>query len=369
MKKKLLAGLATGLFLFGMVGITHAVMIGQANNDQNVKEKVKPPTDDDAKFKRDLVFSNDLIRVYSRPPHISTVMGKTLESFSGFDIEYDFEHADRGKYLSSQYLAQILFPLARKHSGRLLSREDTVTVYYYKNGETHHWDSVDYYFPVQDWNGKTAKYAEIKHHYLGEAAEKQQNKSDSSYLGECAVKGPFCDLPGGKYLNAIYRNDTRTLDAMDSKYALRTDSLLVHIANQYMYDYDRKTYTGYFLNTAAECFESGARTKTFSMTTDVVNYKTLSGLDAGSVGGDRVASTYTVNAEFYPLLLKIGSHLGGNIEEVIAQNLNLKGMNMALKGAKQLQIKYSCKSNEVKQFEKNLISLTDRFLKKKNYSR
>ncbi len=42
-----------------------------------------------------------------------------------------------------------------------------------------------------------------------------------------------------------------------------------------------------------------------------------------------------------------------------------KGVGILLKGIDMLQRKYKCESPEVKQFERNLISLTTRYLKTK----
>jgi len=200
---------------------------------------------------------------------------------------------------------------------------------------------------------------------LGDTAKKEVEKVASRRFGECADKGFLCDYPGGKYLNAIYRNDTAVVDAIDKTYPY--GSYLVHIANQYMFNYGKTVYyngrSSYNSMHSRKCLGPRARSKTFSYTTDVKRYENIYGMDMGSIGGDKISATYTVNPEFYPLLLKIGGHFGDSLEKLRA-SMN-KNLEVVLDGARKIQATCDCSSPEVKQFERNLISLTTRYLQRK----
>ena len=168
-------------------------------------------------------------------------------------------------------------------------------------------------------------------------------------------KGPFYSLPGGKFLDAIYRNDKEEIED-GSLYSWDeippSVSMVIFVANKYMYAYQ--------FNWNKCCLPPKNRdkiSKTFSVTIQEKKYENLYGMDMGSVPGWTSSAHYIVPKEFSFLLDKLGHNMGSDVMELAARRFKWGSVLEVFKGIDQLQKDYDCDSIEIKQFEKNLISL------------
>ncbi len=169
-------------------------------------------------------------------------------------------------------------------------------------------------------------------------------------------KGPFYSLPGGEFLDAIYRNDKEEIED-GSLYSWDeippSVSMVIFVANKYMYAYQ--------FNWNKCCTppkNSDKISKTFSVTIQEKKYENLYGMDMGSVPGWTSSAHYIVPKEFSFLLDKLGHNMGSDVMELAARRFKWGSVLEVFKGIDQLQKDYDCDSIEIKQFEKNLISLT-----------
>ena len=87
---------------------------------------------------------------------------------------------------------------------------------------------------------------------------------------------------------------------------------------------------------------------------------------SGPGGGDIFSATYEIPTAFVPLCKRIGTHLGSG-KNMRLKLLRSKHKNVAetLEGVAKLQGK-NYNSPTMKQFERNLISLTNKFLDNKS---
>jgi hypothetical protein len=173
-------------------------------------------------------------------------------------------------------------------------------------------------------------------------------------------KGPFYSLSGGKLIDAIYRNDKKTIEEIETTSGLKSlnsgSSLLNLVANKYMYAFNQNW---------PYCHQREKRRRRFSVTIEEKRYQNIYGMDMGSVPSWTSSATYVVPIEFSSLLEKLGSNMGSDHMEMAAKFFRLKKVVKIFDGIDILQQQNKCDSPDIKQFEKNLISLTTQSLKTK----
>ncbi|KHD05810.1 hypothetical protein PN36_14485 [Candidatus Thiomargarita nelsonii] len=187
----------------------------------------------------------------------------------------------------------------------------------------------------------------------------------SSVEGKCISK-VFCDLPGGDYLNAIYEGDIARVRKLDKKYLKSVNdiadhlskdniilkglfelmmgkshpSLLSPLAVEYMHDYKHRP---------KRCFKPGAQKLTLNTKTDTYITYDLYGNKMSEFGGIPLSGEYLINAEFV--------NLCKNICRVRSWGTALSSNLVVISSIPAMRRKYDCDSKEIKQFEKNLISM------------
>ena len=269
-----------------------------------------------------------------------------------------------------------------------------VRVYFYEEGAIERWDSMTFevkapgYLQSPTYNGLIIAQDFSERARLFRTAE-----LSNELFGECN-DGPFCDKLGGVYLDAIYRNDVATVRRinaeLDAEYQSRSavqqvakllqilsdagvDSVdglsselqfLIWVSGKYMYDFSRLATThqpGDGLGSAA-CFRPGAKEIDTRAVSDVVHYEDQRGIYQGSVGGIEIGKVYSINPEFLPLANKIASAGSGGMGDFLASEFDLKKSRAILGGLERMISEHPCQSPEIRQFERNLISLTERYL-------
>jgi len=91
---------------------------------------------------------------------------------------------------------------------------------------------------------------------------------------------------------------------------------------------------------------------------DIVEFEDQFGNDQGAVDIG-FSHTYVINEEFIPLCNKV---CGADGADLITDSLNSHKAKLILGGTSQVLSKLDCSDPQVKQFERNLISLTKRYL-------
>lgn len=304
-----------------------------------------------------LIFSNDLIKIYTR-----NSLDEKKSSYATGEVElvYTMGHDERIKRFSSgvcgstecsQYLAPILFPFVKGgHLGFVPDHlKKRISVYFYKEGEKEYWDKVTYTF-------SSSSYAEVDYRIWSRRAKKHIVEVQANLWGGCTGEGPFCKLPAGRYLDAIYNYDIETIKEIDKKSISPNESLLEYLAHRYM-----KSYGDNWIRCTVGPDKIG---KTFSYkVTDTMTYNEY-GQEDGAIPGWTESKTYFVPRAFKSLLYRLGNYKGKHLP--YNPGWISKEINYMFHGVDKIQTQFNCKSPEVKQFEKNLISLTTQYLKYKD---
>ena len=292
------------------------------------------------------------------------------------DAVYTVKHTERDPAFNGNYanhLGKIARDLVVQYCGDPL----TVGVANYAKGDPEHWDRMSFLLQRPNKTGfepKDEAYLELSDHHLGQRAQAHLAHLDANHLGPACSDAPFCELPGGRYLNAIYRGDAAMVREIDElhKSEVRSSidksmgnwgmqgqnpiSQLMHriadkdftfvesAANKYMYAYSVWP---------SKCQKPGAMKKTFKHTTPVVINTDEWGVTTRE-GGETYTATYTTNPEFFELRDRLGSHYGAQRSD---NPLLQKSTQLVFKGLVSMKTDYDCRGPLVSQFEHNLIAL------------
>lgn len=290
------------------------------------------------------------------------------------DAYYTVPSEDRNKAFGGNY-AKALGERAKQVVNEYCGDAITASVSNYSEGDETKWDSMSFQFrPIRPSAfGNDDDYLELLDQHLSERAQAHLEYLNANHLGPACKDAPFCELPGGRYLNAIYngRGDlVREMDQLERAEVNEMlsgqmaqlnmtenpitqlfrgvieaeDGFIAGAANKYMYAYAAW---------GRQCLKSGAKTRTFVHTTpptETINFDGSTDYDPG----ETYEADYTVNPEFFALLERVGSHYGAPDSD--APFLN-KARRLVLKGLVQMKEHYDCGSPEVARFEKNLIAL------------
>jgi hypothetical protein len=324
-------------------------------------------------------------------------------------VTYDVSHNERESLIGPDYeefVRTIVYPSVIKQCGPI--RLSKLGVSFYKKGEDRSWDGMMFKISnggrtvvktsysasedaensmtlgqiaalMPDNNDASRKTGRTKEAQLTKI--KKQKDKISAWGSVCS--GPFCNLKGGAYLHAIYENDVTAIKRMDAlvnvsmrdmtkkimgnnemanllqKFREKAVpdvkiSLLPILADNYFYSYQ------YF---ALKC-PKGLVRKKFRWTNDT--YDTYMGnIYTGQAGGEQISASYVLRPEFIPLCNKVCNHLGGEGGRQMLKKINHRPSLMTLHGLDDIRDKYSCSDVAVRQFERNLLSLTQSYLDNK----
>jgi hypothetical protein len=271
-------------------------------------------------------------------------------------------------------------PLLRRVAHEHCAEPLTATLANYSLGADEAWDRMTFQFrPIQPSAlGGDENYLQVLDHFYGAGAEAHAALVDANLLGPACEAEPFCHLAGGRYLNAIYRGDLDAIRQMDHIYAesatlsqslsfseagrndrvtqvvagvlnMTESQLLSEAANKYLH-----AYAAWGEN----CLDPGSKPYTFEHTDTVIVETDAFGVVTRS-GGTHYEATYTLNPEFFPLRDRIGSYYGAADSD---DPFNRPGKALVFSGIVEMKREYDCRSPEVKQFERQLLALTNRVL-------
>lgn len=292
------------------------------------------------------------------------------------DAYYTVASEDRNQAFGGNY-AQVLGERARQVVNEYCGDALTASVSNYREGDETPWDRMSFQFrPIQaSAFGDDKGYLKLLDQHLSERAQAHLEYLNVNHLGPACSDAPFCELPGGRYLNAIYNGRGDLIQQMDQLHRAEVNEILsgqmaqlnmkenpitqmfsdmieadngliVGAANKYMYAYAAW---------GAQCLKSGAKTRTFVHTTpgtETVNFDGSTDYEPGQT----YEAEYTTNPEFFPLLERVGSHYGA--QDSTSPLLN-KAQRLVLQGLVKMKNNYDCTSSEVARFERNLIALAE----------
>jgi len=324
------------------------------------------------------------------------------------DAVYEAKHEERDKYFNGNYIS-FIGQTGRKLVSEYCGEPLHVKVHNFRLGNKKAWDTMSFllkpFKPTITTN--TTNYVYLDGHKMSDGALADQKLK----VWGRSCSGPFCDLHGGLYLNAIYNNDVELIKSLDQIVntklqksvkqrsnallgkqgtklfkqafeklsslrnggkATKTDlltpsqvSLLESIADYYMYN-----PRGF--NPFSMICKEQLVTKVKSYTTPTYDTFDYQGMYDGQGGGERYSTTYNVKPNFSGLCDRVCSHLGGDQSPKVGfLRSSNKSVRFTLDSTIDLRSKPKyCEEPELKkniaQFERNLISLTNKFLDNKS---
>lgn len=315
-----------------------------------------------AKVRQPLVDKPEY-RLYSSKPDVCT----HLE----FDVVYRANHERRDDVFGGDYQKRVGL-LVRGQTQKLCGSTGGASVAAFRVGEDQYWDKMSFTFQTPARGAIGAGRNVLRTHVKSGRARAHDQWLQDRLLGPVCGE-VFCDLPGGRYLNAIYNgriDDVRQMDFLFEqsqralvaqqndegilqaialgpvRAALRAGNsqLLRRTANKYMHSYAAW---------GEECFDSGATEKTFEYTTPTVIETDQYGTT--TTGGITFSAKYTVNPEFFVLRDQLGDSDGAQRSDSPAL---LPEQALVFRGVVEMKNSYQCRSAEVKQFEAQLRALT-----------
>lgn len=340
------------------------------------------------------LYSDGKITIYAREDIWCSSWGKSGKiehpsKTSGIDVVFPVPVAELQDWLSEQYgdfPAKVIKPLTKKAQCHSQPR-----AYFYRPGDSEYSELVSY-GAVREGKYDAPVFKVVSRHtgptkeaILAEIQKKREALREKlgAWGGTCT--GPFCNLNGGAYLHAIYANDVAAIKRMDKLVNVRLQqmvdnvlgtgemaqlmeklrdkkapdvkmSLLPILADNYFY-----AFQGIFSH------QCNARevSKVYEWTN--TTYDTyLGGTYTGQAGGEKVTATYVLRTEFVPLCDKVCNHMGGKAGRQSLRQINHRPSLLTLSGLDDMEDNYNCSDVAVRQFERNLISLTESYLDNKS---
>lgn len=321
------------------------------------------------------LVATDLIRLFATP--------NSNCASPRYDAVYRINHERRDDQLNrngdgyQDFIGQLVQRIAFEQCDTPRS----ATVDNYRLGDDEYWDSMSFSFrPASQSVFANAKDYQMQSLYEGDAARRyRQYKTDNMFGPKC-TEGIFCELPAGRYLNAIYRGDDRQIRQMDKLFRdefrdladerfpntngnealnaligkerlVEETHLLRAAANKYMYSYK---------DWGAACFVEGAEEKTYTRTFPTYVVTDEFGFTQ-EYGGGTTTAVYSLNPEFFRLRDQLASASGSADADSAAHMPMTKELFFGLENMKQ---RYVCDSPEVKEFERQLRRITSQVLDK-----
>lgn len=197
--------------------------------------------------------------------------------------------------------------------------------------------------------------------------EKRRVRDEKIAQAEDCAGQPFCELPGGIYLSAIYRGDAEYIRYADKKMARvdKTgdpikDALLSTIKLSNFIDNAALLYVDDYQNRSEQCFASGGITITKQATSDKIIERDGYGNRTGSTyGGETSYKTYRVNSRLAGYCRR-NCDVNGRTSAVYFTGIsNSSRPTQIIRGLEAIKERYDCNAPEVAQFERNLSQLAN----------
>jgi len=310
----------------------------------------------------------------------------TPGSNAGLDIIVPVSYSELKSWLRTHYGnfdMKVIKPLAEEAcypGGRIYAK-------FYQAGQSAYLEEVSYGWQksrpqigIFNPSPSNVKHFTVKSRTAGQTPDAKltkirKRKAERDVWHE-PCEGKFCILPGGAYLQAVHDGDHSALKRMDGRVDnaisrwLRASlgeaiaakkhqdySLLPVIADTYFYSYQQ----GFMLSCPDNLYKKTYRYK--NPTFEMPDYGDFSMPD---MGGEIDSATYVVPQEFLPLCDRICDAFGGSKDRLPIKSLNIKPARATLNSVYEIFKEYRCDQNEIKHFEKNLIKLTEAYLKNKD---
>lgn len=317
---------------------------------------------------------------YNAHAHVDAVFSTSVKNRDEW-VSANYDGKDKIGF--EGFVGKEILPLVQKSCKRV----SAIRVHFYKEHSLAAWETMTFNLTFRAGAGVSIK----AHNMSQKAKEYATLRINERVFGSC-TSSPYCSMLGGVYLDAIYRNDTATLQRIDQQleeeYARRAGTadlkqfvghlsragvsdanpddialgFPVLLAGKYIYDYSRyatslSKLTG---DRSAACFRKGAKLVDTRMTTRVIDYEDARGNYAGSAGGIRLGKVYRVNPEFSALCADICSAASGEFGDFIDSYFGLEKAGLILAGLETAIRELDCQSDMVKKFEKHLIMIADK---------
>jgi len=220
---------------------------------------------------------------------------------------------------------------------------------------------------------------------------RQEQAADKGYIEPKVISGPFDGIEGASFLNAVYQGNASAVHQQSRAYQLNkyrqikmamgnqphwSDNIIkgafdkVNMLNilYAMYLFNYQTYYG-------SCLGDDAVKFIVTVTRPEVTTTNLLGIEVAHQFASQTSTEYKVNPEFVDIFRRIGrmkpnnasmkvvDFLVGGGRFNISQNSNSNGKgkldlrNQVIAGTRQLMQAFSCDSAEIKQFEKNMLTV------------
>ncbi len=335
------------------------------------------------------LYSDGKITIYAREDIWCYGHKRYPSETSGIDVVFPVPIAELQEWLNKQYgdfPTKVILPLVRK--GECSSYP---LAYFYRPGDSEYSELVRYdairerKYSQPEFKVASRSTGLTKEARLAAIRKKREALRAKLEAWGDTCSGPFCNLDGGAYLHAIYANDVSAIKRMD---------LLVNIGLQEMADNvlgndGMAQFMHKFRNNAAHgakmsllpiladnyfyafqgiySHQCNARevSKVYEWTN--ATYDTyLGGTYTGQGGGEKYSATYVLRTEFVPLCDRVCNHLGGKAGRQTLGRINHGPSLLTLSGLDDMSDHYICSDVAVRQFERNLISLTESYLDNKS---
>jgi len=321
---------------------------------------------------REPLYQSDLLSIYPNRPDLC--------AHRRLDAVYRVNSEARDRTFGGNY-RKAIGPQARDVIRQRCGDVMTVSVRNFAAGDADYWDRMSFQLkrdrPLA-FGADQDRYLELLDHTKSARAKAHDAWLAANHLGPACEGAPFCELPGGRYLNAVYRGDLAAIRQMDhilkeeisgfvggsmpddpagnplaalfgAALEAEPPQLLKTATHKYLYSYPAW---------GSDCLDPGYSTRTFEYTEPVVIETDEWGVTTRS-GGEHYEATYTVNADFVPLRDRLGNAYGAPHSE---RALMARSQRLVYRGIVAMKEHYGCRSAEVKPFERNLIALTNTVL-------
>ncbi|MEE4302265.1 MAG: hypothetical protein V2J24_22690 [Pseudomonadales bacterium] len=325
------------------------------------------------------IYEDDHIAVHPRErTWCREIGGSAPRQGGGLDLVYRVPHAQRDELFREHYGgdlgATVIEPLVKAQKCW-----PDVTVYFFREGESEHWNA--YRFRNVEIGGIVRRQQfGVSERIPGPAQQARidefEAQADRLAWGRADCTGPFCDLPGGVYLQAVHDADADALrrfdtvvdahvqrryveafaslmEALTGEEARARFSLLLALSDTYLHDYG----SGY----GASCpdglvdVESRHRLETYDLYSQY-------GMYMGQGGGEVFTAHYRIKPELLPLCERICDHFGGRTSQWVVNFLGHRGATLTMEGLAAMTDRFACDDPAVLRFERNLAALTAAYL-------
>ncbi|MGQ8367340.1 hypothetical protein [Glaciecola sp. 1036] len=320
---------------------------------------------DSVETSKTYLYTSDRLRIY--------FIESDLCDSRNLIAEYRVNHEYRNREFGGNYIRTIS-KIAFDEIAKRCEDVKSLRIKNYSYGDANEWDSfavrkgVDRLTGIKDID----ENLRIDDRKLSKQALEFEQKIQRQLLGPECENAAFCDLPGGRFLNAIYRSDMDAIYQMAYLHKVEFDGqdlsvfsgvlehvlpgvteynkfqshLLKRVANKYLHTYQ---------NWNDMCFEEDAQSMKYEYVEPIVID------DEGfQSGGERYEATYTLNPNLFALRDKIADHYGAPSTD---NPYLVASEKMVYTGIAEMKKRYDCNSQVVKTFESNLSSLINWLIK------